>query len=217
MTVHLFGAGSSPGCANYGLKKTADDYEERIDREAANFIRNDFYVDDGLKYVATEGEAIKLIQNSKTMCAKGGLRLHKYISNSKKVIRSILPEDRSKGLKELDLLHDALPIERALGLHWCVETDTFQFRITLQDKPFTRRGILATVSSVYDPLGFVAPVVLPLRQDSFIKYLGILIDLTLVGNLRLITLQNKLREVLAFYLNSDIMLTPQSLPIFIML
>ena len=28
MTVHLFGAGSSPGCANYGLKKIADDYEE---------------------------------------------------------------------------------------------------------------------------------------------------------------------------------------------
>ena len=30
MTVHLFGAASSPGCANYGLKKTADDYEGRM-------------------------------------------------------------------------------------------------------------------------------------------------------------------------------------------
>ena len=40
------------------------------------------------------------------------------------------------------------------------QSDTFQFRIVLQDKPLTRRGILSTVSSVYDPLGFLAPVIL---------------------------------------------------------
>lgn len=30
----------------------------------------------------------------------------------------------------------------------------------LQDKPCTRRGILSTISSVFDPLGFVAPLLL---------------------------------------------------------
>lgn len=45
-----------------------------------------------------------------------------------------------------------------------MEPDTFQFRIVLQDKPLTRRGILSTVSSVYDPLGFLAPVILTGRQ-----------------------------------------------------
>ena len=53
MTVHLFGAGSSPGCTNYGLKKTADAYEQEFGIEAANFIRNEFYVDYGLKSVPT--------------------------------------------------------------------------------------------------------------------------------------------------------------------
>ena len=33
MTVHLFGAGSSPGCANYGLKQIADDHEEEFGAE----------------------------------------------------------------------------------------------------------------------------------------------------------------------------------------
>ena len=38
MTVHLFGATSSPGCDN----------ENRYGTEVANFIKRDFYVDDGL-------------------------------------------------------------------------------------------------------------------------------------------------------------------------
>lgn len=38
MTVHLFGATSSPGCANFALKTTADQYEESCGREAADFV-----------------------------------------------------------------------------------------------------------------------------------------------------------------------------------
>ena len=41
-----------------------------------------------------------------------------------------------------------------------MENDSFQFRITLRDLPLTRRGVMATISSVYGPLGFIAPVVL---------------------------------------------------------
>ena len=92
------------------------------------------------------------------------MRLHKFISNSKEVIAKIAPEDRAKGVKDLDLQSDVLPIERAVGVQWCVESDTIQFRIVLQDKPLTRSGILSTVSSVYDPLGFLAPVILTRRQ-----------------------------------------------------
>ncbi|KAK3726566.1 hypothetical protein QZH41_001952, partial [Actinostola sp. cb2023] len=160
MTVHLFGAKSSPGCSNYGLKKIADDYEDEFGSKVADFIRNDFYVDDGLKSLPTEEQAISMVQKSKQMCARGGLRLHKFTSNSRQVIESIPPEDRAKDLKELDLQQSSLPLERALGVQWYVENDVFQFKIVIQDKPLTRRGILSTVSSIYDPLGFIAPVVL---------------------------------------------------------
>ena len=36
--VHLFGAGSSPGCANFGLKGAADDGMKQFGEEAAEFI-----------------------------------------------------------------------------------------------------------------------------------------------------------------------------------
>ena len=45
-----------------------------------------------------------------------------------------------------------------------MESDVFGFRIVVDEKPPTRRGILSTVSSVYDPLGFVAPFILPAKK-----------------------------------------------------
>lgn len=47
-----------------------------------------------------------------------------------------------------------------MGVDWCIESDCFRFRVTLKDKPSIRRGVLATISSIYDSLGFVAPVLL---------------------------------------------------------
>ena len=39
-------------------------------------------------------------------------------------------------------------------------SDTFQFRVAVKENPFTRRGVLSTVASIFDPLGFVAPFIL---------------------------------------------------------
>ena len=80
------------------------------------------------------------------MCQRGRIRLHKFISNRKEVIESIPIEDRTKDIKDLDVEHEDLPLERALGIEWCIKSDSFQFRIILKDKPFTKQGILSTVS-----------------------------------------------------------------------
>ena len=64
---------------------------------------------------------------------------------------------------------------RALGVRWCIETDTLGLKIDLKHSPPTRTGILSVVSSVYDPLGLAAPFVLPakrLLQDLCREKLG---------------------------------------------
>lgn len=160
MTVHLFGAVSSPGCANCALKRAADDGEEQFGIGAAKTVTRGFYVDDILRSVETEGKAIELIDNVKGICAKGGFNLTKFVSKSREVMNSIPKAYRAKEFKALDLGLDKVLIERALEIEWCVELDTIKFRIDLKDKPCTRRGVLHTVRSVYDPLGFTAPVVL---------------------------------------------------------
>ena len=160
MTVHLFGAKSSPGCANFGLKMAADSGEEEFGKAPADFVRNDFYVDDGLTSVATVEEGRKLVQNVQNLCAKSGLHLHKFVSNRIEVLEAVPEIDRSTEVRHRDLLKGTEIIERTLGIEWSISNDSFQFKVTLKDRPPSRRGILASVSSVYDPLGFLAPVIL---------------------------------------------------------
>lgn len=117
-----------------------------------------FYVDDCLKSVPTEQEAVELISNLTT-----GLHLSKWISNSRAILAAVPPEDRAKEVKELDLSKDQLSMERGLGLQWCVQRDAFKFNITISDRAYTRRGILSMVSSIYNPIGFLCPLILPAK------------------------------------------------------
>ena len=164
MKVHLFGAASSPGCANFGLKNIANENESEFGKEAADFVRQNFYVDDGLKSVETAQDAIALVDNARKMCAKAGLRLHKFVSNNHEVTESIPKSERAKNVKGQDLSFEDLPVERALGIEWSIESDDFQFRLVLKDRPLTRRGVLSTVASHFDPIGFLAPYVLVGKQ-----------------------------------------------------
>ena len=159
MTVHLFGATSSPGCANFCIKQIAEEAREH-NPEVAKFMERDFYVDDGITSVPTKEQAIQLIDQTRRICANHGLHLHKFVSNSAGVLQHIPLADLSERNSEAKLDHSFAYIERTLGVEWCVESDTLHFRITLKDRPLTRRGILATVCSLYDPLGFVAPFTL---------------------------------------------------------
>ena len=89
---------------------------------------------------------------------KGRFHLTKWLSNSRAVMESIPTSERATLVKDLDFDH--APIDRALGVRWHVVLDTFGFKITIKDRPATRRGILSVVSLIYDPLGFVAPFIL---------------------------------------------------------
>ena len=150
MTVHLFGAKSSPTCANFALRKTATDNADQFDEDAVGTVIPNFYVDDCLKSVRDE--------DLRDILQRGGFRLTKWVSNSPKVVASIPEIDRAGSVK--DLCPEQPTLERVLGVQWNVRLDQFGFKIEIKVKPPTRRGVLSVVSSVYDPLGFAAPFVL---------------------------------------------------------
>ncbi len=109
--VHLFGATSSPGCADCALKMSANDNETDLGPEAANFIRKNFYVDDGLTSVESVHDAVTLIKDTKEMCRRGGFKLHRITSSHKEVIEAIPIDDRAEGIQNIDLDKEELPVE----------------------------------------------------------------------------------------------------------
>ncbi|KAL3979219.1 Rab5 GDP/GTP exchange factor [Sarotherodon galilaeus] len=164
MGVHLFGATSSPSCANYALRKCAEDNKAYFSQQVTDTILYSFYVDDCLASICSEEEAINLYSGLRDICAKGGFHLTKWISNSCSVLAVIPEEERANEVKDLDLDCDLLPVELALGVRWCLQSDAFKFCISIPNRPLTRRGILSTVSSFYDPLGFLAPVIFTAKR-----------------------------------------------------
>ena len=86
MTVYVFGAVSSNAVAVDGK---ADFGKEAADRMLWQLV-----------WYPTP-EAISLVSNTKQLCAKFGIRLHKLASHSLKVLQSIPTEERAKGIQKL--------------------------------------------------------------------------------------------------------------------
>lgn len=160
MRVHVFGAASSPGCANYGLRQIAHDYMH-VDVDASEFLRDDFYVDDGLRAADEVNTATRTLSKAREICEKGHLRLHKIISNSEELLGNFPDSERADNTKQNFLKSvQSASIERTLGMQWDTSKDVFVFSSEIAVKPETRRGILSSVASLYDPLGLISPIVL---------------------------------------------------------
>ncbi|CAM1323454.1 Uncharacterised protein r2_g3196 [Pycnogonum litorale] len=160
MRVHVFGNSPSPAVATYGPRKTAQDNASSFGEDARDFVNGDFYCDDGLKSVATPEQAIDLLRRTRAMLSTTNLRLHKFASNSKIVMEAFPENERAGGLCNLDFDHEDVPLQRSLGVYWDLQTDRFTFQVSSDPKPYTKRGLLSVINSLYDPLGFVQPVVI---------------------------------------------------------
>ena len=68
--------------------------------------------------------------------------------------------DLTQELQSLNFTEEYLPFHQSLGLSWNLNKDTFTFTSPKESRPFTRRGLLATINSIYDPIGFLAPVLI---------------------------------------------------------
>lgn len=157
--VHPFGACSSPGVAMFALKAIAamGRSDNALTELQAQFIEGGFYMDDGMGSLPTKEEVIVLIKAVASYLQTFGLNLHKVNSNDIKVLEAFTVTDSSSCSL---VTTDSNPAPRALGVIWDTKADVISVPLVVPDKPFTRRGILATVNSIFDPEGLAAPVVL---------------------------------------------------------
>lgn len=174
--VHVFGNCPSPSVAIYGLKRAAVEGEREYGSDVREFIERHFYVDDRLKSFASEPQAVDVLRRAQKMLAQSHIHLHKISSNSPEVTNAFLGEYLARGLRGLELGQHSMPMQRTLGLGWNLSTDQFSFQVEIHDKPFTKRDVLPVINSLYDPLGFTAPVSIEgrsiLREISRDQQLG---------------------------------------------
>ena len=164
MLVHIFGATSSPSICGYALRQTAADNREGFSSETVDAVMRDFYVDDLLKSFETTSQVVEITKELQELLAKGGFQLTKVMSNEREVLNAFPPEYRAPAVKDLDLNLNSLPMDRALGIHWDVEADTFNLVVSGKSQPDTRRGVMSSTATIYDPLGLVGPLILPGRE-----------------------------------------------------
>ena len=130
-------------------------------------------MDDLLFSVPLVDEAIDLSKNVASLLKNRGFHLSKWVSNRNAVVEAL--GGRSEVHLDLSLNKLPEPSKRILGVRWSTIGDCFKFDIQLRQKSFTRRGLLSILSSIFDPLGFVAPLLLSgklLLQDLCRRKLG---------------------------------------------
>ena len=121
-------------------------------------VKHNFYVDDCLFSCESETKAINLVQDLVKMLSTTGFQLRKWLSNSKRVVEAIPELEKAKNLGCHEF--ESSLAARVLGVQWNYQTDEFVFDIQVLQRPLTRWGLLSAVSSLHDPLGFIAPITL---------------------------------------------------------
>lgn len=98
----------------------------------------------------------KAVDSTKALCASSGFNLTQFVSKDKELLKYLRSDDLASSVKSIDLTKDQLPIDKTLGVQCYKARNTF------------------IVSSIFDPLGFISPIVLggkrilqKLCQDNF--------------------------------------------------
>lgn len=171
MSVMLFGTVCSPSLAQSVRNKNADEFKD-VYPEAANAIKKFHYMDDYLDSCVDEKEAIELINQVIDIHKHAGFSICNWNCNSVDVLKLIPEELRASGNKNMKLNDGDMPCERVLGLQWNPNADEFYFELKFQNMnpeiiagtciP-TKRELLRITMSIFDPLGFIANVVIHLK------------------------------------------------------
>ena len=157
-TRHIFRARDSLTCANLALQKTASDNQAEYP-EAASAVVQKFYMDDYLDSFQNRDDALKLGRD--------------LTSNVPDVTTALDPDNRESNSSVKNICASPDQSTHVLGLKWDHVKDTLVVSRGVDrplDKAITQRTVLCFVSSVFDPIGLVAPYTVKARlllKDSW--------------------------------------------------
>ncbi|CAO4363147.1 unnamed protein product [Caenorhabditis nigoni] len=147
----LFGRNVSP----FLLGATINHHLSTIDnQEMAVEMANNLYVDNLLMTTDDDPkDALQLYTYPKKTFTDMGMNLREFTTNSQ-ILRDMLPEG--------DASAEESP--KIMGIRWDTRSDMLEMNIDLETlKTNSRRTVSSAIACTYDPLGLLAPLLLPLK------------------------------------------------------
>ena len=99
------------------------------------------------------------VKKVKQLLSNGGFNLTKSSSNNQDILKPLSSTNIVKST-DINLDLDEIIMEWALGVLWQPEKDTLKIKSVEKKLPAMKREILIFISTIFDPLGFLAPAVL---------------------------------------------------------
>ena len=156
MCVMMFGATCSLSSAQFVKNINANSYKKTHPR-AVTAILNNYYVDDMIENVDTIEEAVKLINDVKTIHSHAGFEIRNWASNSAVVLQMVEGTLNEKTLQ----IGEEGSQHKVLGMWWHTESDTFTYTLKYNKanaevlsghrRP-TKREVLRTLMSTFDKM-----------------------------------------------------------------
>ena len=97
---HIFGTRDSPTCANYAVRKCAEDQQKKYP-DAIKQVHANFYMDDYVASFDTTDEATSVQHQLQNALSEGNFKLVKWCSNSRSLCENMDPALLSKPVEKL--------------------------------------------------------------------------------------------------------------------
>ena len=145
----LFGSTSSP----FLLMATLDYHLNKLDSPFKNLIAKSFYMDNLQGTLSSEEELLEFYFEANKQLSSANMPLRTWVTNNEK-LRFRIEEDNSG--------YVVPTTTSVLGLNWDVKSDMLSLKSSNIFVPeiITKRNLLSLVSTVFDPLGLLCPVVI---------------------------------------------------------
>ncbi|XP_011313416.1 uncharacterized protein [Fopius arisanus] len=126
------------------------------------------YVDDIYGGADSEEETKEMITQLQQICHAGGFPLQKWTSNHPEILEQVNLSTGTAGPVQFEET-----IIKTLGLRWHPSTDSLHYKAkTFNSTNFTKRTLLSEIAQIFDPLGFITPVIV--RGKTLIQELWLL-------------------------------------------
>lgn len=149
-----YGTNSAPFLATRCLSYLAQN-ESVTYPLASKAILSQCYVDDFLTGANSVKEGTQLVDELKQMLESAGFHLHKWCSNNNLIINSIVDNKKASDMNLNETYN------KVLGISWDFNSDNFHIFIPQLPsyKALTKRQVLSCIAQMFDPLGFIGPIV----------------------------------------------------------